>query len=287
MLLPGAFLHAGNAVNAYIDIRALLRYNLINTSFYDIRGDNMQDNDMELGGAEDSSEEDEQLRKKREAEERVAKMFANAKTQSKRPKKKSSSMTYSDVPIASRPAVRKEAVKAETEEPLGETIHESVAPSAETPTISDKQEKLREAEEKVAKMFAESSTSGKRDMKSLCSLPPAETAEQQEKNKTAEDKLAEIFAAAEAQKNSSKKGRFGSLVTEILILEVVSLFLFFITMNKEAPSFFSLFTVLLPVIVGIGYRVLKQQLTLLEAISRCKLHIAATVFFFLCIIFSV
>lgn len=284
MLLPGAFLHAGNDVNAYIDICVLLRYNLINTSFYDIRGDNMQENDMELGGAEDTSEEDEQLRKKREAEERVAKMFANAKTQSKRPNKKSSSMTYSDVPL---PAVKKETVRTETEELSGEINQKSAELSAEAPTEADKQEKLREAEEKVAKMFAESSTSGKLDMKSLCSLPPAETAEQQEKNKIAEDRLAEIFAAAEATKNSSKKGRFGSLVTEIVILEFISLFLFFITMNKESPSFFSLFAVLLPVIVGIGYRVVKQQLPLLEAISRCKLHIGATVFFFLCIIFSI
>ena len=55
----------------------------------------------------------------------------------------------------------------------------------------------------------------------------------------------------------------------------------------ESPSFFSLFAVLLPVIVGIGYRVVKQQIPLLEAISKCKLHIGATVFFFICIIFSV
>lgn len=245
---------------------------------------------MELGAAPDTADEDEQLRKKREAEEKVAKMFANAKTQSKRPKKKASSMTYSDVPIASRTEVQKENGMSEADKVPEEIKLESAASPAEAANaadIADKQEKIREAEAKVAKMFAESGTSGKLDMKNLCSLPTAETPEQQEKNKTAEDRLAEIFAAAEAQKNSLKKGRFGSLVTEILILELISLFLFFVTMNNESPSFFSLFAVLMPAIVGIGYRVVKQQLPLIEAISKCKLHIGATVFFFLCIIFSV
>ena len=362
-----------DAAGDYIDIQVFLRYNSYESfaNFFTDRGEYMVDNDKELNVAPDTSEEDEQLRKKREAEERVAKMFANAKTQSRRSKKKGSSMTYSDVPIASRSAVQNEKVKSEAEKLLDEIKQESDSISQEASTVTDtvdkqekikeaeervakmfanaktqsnrakkkgssmtysdvpialrtavhketenaenekllseikqgsasvssestivsdavdKQEKLREAEEKVAKMFAESSTSGKMNLKSLCSLPPAETAEQQEKNKIAEDRLAEIFAAAEAQKNSSKKGSFGSVVTEIVILESISLFLFFITMNAESPSFLSLFAVLLPVIVGIGYRVVKQQIPLLEAISKCKLHIGATVFFFICIIFSV
>lgn len=237
-----------------------------------------------------ASQEDEQMRKKREAEEKVAKMFASAKTPNKRAKKKASGMTYSDVPIAPKAAVQKAAAKTEELRHVSEKTEENSAPSEGVPTADDAvsgEEKLRAAEEKVAKMFADASISDKRDIKSLCSLPSAESPEQQEKNKTAEDKLEKIFAAAEVEKASSKKSSFSALVTEIFVLEFISLLLFFITMRSEMASGISLIAVLLPVIVGVGYRVLKQQLTLLEAISGCKLHIGVTCFFFLCIILSV
>ena len=234
-----------------------------------------------------ASDEDEQLRKKREAEEKVAKMFASAKTPNKRAKKKGSGMTYSDVPVASKAAVQKTAAQTEELKPGSEKKEENAAPSEEAPAVPDKEEKLKAAEEKIGKMFAEASISNKRDIKSLCSLPSAESPEQQEKNKTAEDKLEKIFAAAEVEKESLKKSSFSSLVTEIFVLEFISLVLFFITMRSEMASGISLIAVLLPVIVGVGYRVVKQQLTLLEAVSRCKLHIGVTCFFFLCIIFSV
>ena len=251
----------------------------------------MQDNEMAIDDApvkpvQTVSEEDEQLKKKREAEEKVAKMFASAKTPDKRGKKKGSSMTCSDVPIASKASVQKAAAKTEELKPVSEKIQENAAPPQEASTAADKEEKLKAAEEKIGKMFADASISDKRDIKSLCSLPAAETAEQQEKNRKAEAKLEELFSAAEAEKNSLQKDSFSSLVMEVVILEAVSLVLFFITMHFEMDVL-SLFAVLLPVIAGIGYRVLKHQLSLLEAVSKCKLHIAATAFIFICIIASV
>ena len=249
---------------------------------------------MELDGTsvkpeQTVSEEDEQLRRKREAEEKVAKMFASAKTPNKRAKKKGSSMTYSDVPIALKTTVQKTAEKTEELNPVSEKQKEETAVTAETPTADDAvsgEEKLRAAEEKVEKLFAEASISEKRDIKSLCSLPPAETAEQQEKNRNAEARLEEIFSAAAAEKDSLNKDSFSSLVMEVVILEAVSLVLFFITMHYEMDAI-SLLAVLLPVIAGIGYRVVRRQFTLKEAASKCKLHIAVTIFFFICIIASV
>ena len=247
-----------------VDNKALLGYNFSNGFGIMIqRGDDMQDNDMELDDTsakpeQTVSEEDEQLRRKREAEERVAKMFASAKTPNKRGKKKGSSMTYSDVPIASKAAVQKAAAKTEELKPVSEKIQENAAPSEEAATAADKEEKLKAAEEKIGKMFAEASISEKRDIKSLCSLPPAETDEQQEKNRDAEARLEEIFSAAEAERNSMHKDSFASLVMEVVVLEAVSLVLFFITMHYEMDVL-SLFAVLLPVIAGIGYRAVRHQ----------------------------
>lgn len=275
-----------------IDRKALLRYNFSNSFGITIqRGDDMQDNEMELDdisakNKQTVSEEDEQLRRKREAEDRVAKMFASAKTPSKRGKKKGSSMTYSDVSIASKASVQKAAAKTEELKPVSEKKQENAAPSEEAPTAPDNEEKLKAAEEKIGKMFADASISDKRDIKSLCSLPSAETDEQQEKNRNAAARLEEIFSAAEAERNSLHKDSFASLVMEVVVLEAVSLVLFFITMHYEMDVL-SLFAVLLPAIAGIGYRVVKQQLTLKEAVSKCKLHIAATAFIFICIIASV
>ncbi|WP_455528986.1 hypothetical protein [Ruminococcus sp.] len=251
----------------------------------------MQDNEMAIDDApvkpvQTVSEEDEQLRRKREAEERVAKMFASAKTPSKRCKEKGSSMTCSDVPIASKAVLQKTSAKTEDIRPIIEKKQISAASLVEASAAAEEEEKLKAAEEKIGKMFADASISDKRDIKSLCSLPPAENDEQQEKNRNAEARLEELFSAAEAERNSLYKDSFASLVMEVVVLEAVSLVLFFITMHYEMDVL-SLFAVLLPVIAGIGYRVVKHQLTLMEAVSKCKLHIAATVFIFICIIASV
>ncbi|MBO4494150.1 MAG: hypothetical protein J5724_07170 [Ruminococcus sp.] len=115
-----------------------------------------------------------------------------------------------------------------------------------------------------------------------------EATAEKEKLEAADIKLTELFAYADAEKTmGGKKNSFSLLVREVMILELISMVLFFICMSAELPGPLSFFAVLLPVIWGIGYRVYSKGMPLREAISKCKLHIVFFCFFFMCILLSV
>ena len=119
-------------------------------------------------------------------------------------------------------------------------------------------------------------------------LEAPEGSAEKEKLETADKKLTELFAYADAEKMSAgKKNSLSLLVREVMILEIISMVLFFICMAAELPGPLSFFAVLLPVIWGIGYRVYSKDMPLREAISKCKLHIVFFCFFFVCILLSV
>ncbi|MBR6967396.1 MAG: hypothetical protein IKH78_02585 [Ruminococcus sp.] len=116
---------------------------------------------------------------------------------------------------------------------------------------------------------------------------PGTAEEKEERELTPEEKVAEMFALAGEPKRKKKSGTgLSSLGAEVFILEFISVFIYFLSLRASVPDLVVLLAVLMPVIVGIGVRVLKQQLTLKEAVSKCKLHIALTSFFLLCIILS-
>ena len=118
-------------------------------------------------------------------------------------------------------------------------------------------------------------------------LVNSEASDEKEKLEAADKKLTELFAYADAEKNAGKKSGLSMLVREVMILELISMVLFFICMTSELPGPLSLFAILLPVIWGIGYRVYRKGMPLREAISKCKLHIVFFCFFFMCILMSV
>ena len=261
----------------------------------------MQDN------AVNTTPDQQQADRIREAEAKVAAMFANAKSQNKRPVKKRSSRNEDTAPVlpfvppvkqeskvpADTPP-REETIPAKTETAVSETAadipSDTVADSAEAVSETDK---VSEAEARVAAMFASAKSQSKapsklsRDIfadKKKASADPDETSQ---KLSDAEDKLDALFANAAAQDSTAKKGgNFGMLVTEVLILEFIGIFILFMALNSSVPGF-SIIGVLMPATVGILYRMYAKQLTLMEAISKCKLHIFISIFIFVCAMLSV
>ena len=212
----------------------------------------------ELNEIPASSELSEQQKKIKEAENKVAAMFAGAKTQSKQRRKKHDDFSSFELPNIStfpkQPVSTDKTVslkKSLTEEPseqLNNTENQETAP------ISDE------------------------------ALPSPNISEKDNTEKTAEEKLAELFASSSSE--NKKQGSFASLVKEITALECVSLLLFVLTMNSQMEGI-ALFAILLPALLGISYRIVKKQLSLREAVSQCRLHIILSCFSFICVILSV
>ena len=106
--------------------------------------------------------------------------------------------------------------------------------------------------------------------------------------KEAKEQAADILAYGLAPKTDKKQiSSFAKSVREIILLELVSLALFFLSLKDGIPSNFSLFAILLPALVGIGSRLLVQKLSLKEAVLKCKWHIILTFFIFICIVLSI
>ena len=105
--------------------------------------------------------------------------------------------------------------------------------------------------------------------------------------KEAEDKAAAILSFEPSSAKSAKKTDGGINVgMEILILEVIALLFFFLCMRSGLDGL-ALIAVLMPAIYGILSRMLFHQLTLIEAVSKSKLHIFMTAVLLIAIIASV
>lgn len=111
--------------------------------------------------------------------------------------------------------------------------------------------------------------------------------ETQDNFSEAAEKAAEIFARAGTEEKAAGKSALSSLVTELVILEIISLIIFIFSLVNDLPGVLSLFAVFMPVIAGIGYRVLGRQLSLQEAVSKCRPHIILSCLFFVCALLSV
>ena len=200
------------------------------------------------------SELSEKTDKQKEAEAKVAAMFASASAGKKQPKKKHIMLSSKDVvPSVKLPETKKSKENGFAEilnrAAVKENIEKKDDDSTENPVSAEPKNKQEEAEEKVAAMFAD--------------------------------------AAAQNPHGKSKGGRLPDLGTEIVILEFISIIMFFTGQKYDETGVISLFAVLMPTFVGIGYRILFRQLTLQESFSKCKLHIFITCFFFICIMMSV
>ncbi|MBR4626338.1 MAG: hypothetical protein IKO47_01290 [Ruminococcus sp.] len=103
----------------------------------------------------------------------------------------------------------------------------------------------------------------------------------------AEEKVAEMLAVAQTSKRSSKSRGMSGEASEIILLELISFSLFFICIKSRKLLDFAPAAIFLPVIIGIGYRLVFRQLTLKEAASRCKPHMILSAFFYLMLLLSV
>lgn len=116
---------------------------------------------------------------------------------------------------------------------------------------------------------------------------PADT-EPRMSQQEAEKRMEALFALASSQnpRGKSKTSTISPKALEVLGLEIASIILFFMTMNKGLPSAFSPIAILLPAIAGICYRLIKEKLSLRDAVSECKPHIALSAFFLFCVLLS-
>ena len=115
--------------------------------------------------------------------------------------------------------------------------------------------------------------------------------EENEPPKSELQKAEENAAAILSFEGSSKEGvkhKSGAayLAIELLVLEIIAFILFFATYRSESFGGFGLIAMLMPIIVGILMRMFKDQLSLKEAVSKCKFHIILSCFFLVCIMLS-
>lgn len=143
---------------------------------------------------------------------------------------------------------------------------------------TQKNESYQEAVDKVTEML---------------SAPKKETSdtdagEQTDSRQDAVDRVSEMFDMAIASNGKVKKS--GSTTStaglEVIVLEIFSILFFIFTLNSNLPEIVSLIAVFMPAIVGILSKMLFQQLTLKDAASKSKLHIALTFLFLVVVIMS-
>lgn len=174
------------------------------------------------------------------------------------------------------------------------------------------EEKRLQAEAKIEAMFAQaraSKGSAKKPPSPAVPSKPEDTAEKHllpekkaapeesilpEENSgdhqlTAEEKVEAMFAQASTLKHSSKASGSNLFATgtEVMILEFISLFIFFMCMNSPMFEVFAILAILMPPIAGIAYRITSKQYTLVESVSKCKLHIIVSALFFIGIFLTV
>ena len=227
-----------------------------------------------------------------EAEKKVAEMFAAASAARKAPKK--SRRSYDDISAhditadnsAETPSALLAAAKA------APNLLRGRLKSDDSDLSGTDGQKLshKDAEKKVAEILALTDTAESRDNSSLYFdeiLPSSGTDEKKLSPQEAEEKIAEILTLASNSQKIKEKGTLSSLVFELTVLELLSFFLFFASMSSGVPGPLTPIAILLPVIVGIGIRVFRQQLTLREAVSNCKPHLILCAFFYICLLFSV
>lgn len=192
------------------------------------------------------------------------------------------------------------AILASLDPKLREKIEFPVQQKAEeVPDTADVQPaeqaaEVPEIQEAAAESVAEAPES-KLDA-ALAALDPKlrESIDSAEEKAPVKDKLteAEERAAAilefEGSKKEGVKQRNGAayLAIELLILEIIAFFLFFATFRSEEWGGVGLIAMLMPAIVGILMRMFRDQLSLKDAVSKCKLHIILSCFFLVCVMLS-
>lgn len=118
-------------------------------------------------------------------------------------------------------------------------------------------------------------------------LPASIDSEHKDEYKEAQEKAAAILNfTASADKSTKVKSETSAVAMELIVLEIISIMLFLVSMNSMSGGILSFIAVILPVMVGVGYRILAKQLSLREAVSKCKLHIVISCILFVCIAFA-
>ena len=115
-------------------------------------------------------------------------------------------------------------------------------------------------------------------------LPASIDDEHIDEYKEAKEKAAAILNfTAPADKSDKNKSETSAVAMELMVLEIISIMLFIVSMSSMSGGPLSFIAVILPVMVGVGYRMLAKQLSLREAVSKCKLHIVISCILFVCI----
>lgn len=226
----------------------------------------------------------------REAEAKVAAMFESARSQNKRSDKKRRTFHEDSAPVLPFvPPVKQERAKPDTSADIAEEhlsgLAEDILPAEPDKETAEPADSVSEAEAKVEAMLANARSQSQKPSALSRELFAGKADEKQDPPKLSDDKFDAIFADARMRSSMEKKNAGTVLATEVVIMEFISLFLFFIAMNSENPVF-SLIAVLLPVFAGIGYRLFAKQMSLKEAASKCKLHIFISVFNLVCAMLS-
>lgn len=103
----------------------------------------------------------------------------------------------------------------------------------------------------------------------------------------AEQKAAAILNFDSSISSGKPKSSSVYLGVEIIILEVIAFFLFFVTFHSETLGGISIFAMLLPAIFGILYRMFRHQISFKDAVMKCRLHIGISCLFLVCVMLSV
>ena len=177
------------------------------------------------------------------------------------------------------PVQKKEEKPAETADTMAEEVAEAVSETAP---------------EEIPEHISEAPT-GKLD-EAPAALDPTlrdaigcdgEKAPVKDKLTEAEEKAAAILEFEGSHKAGvEQKSSAAYLAVELLVLEIIAFLLFFATFRSEEWGGVGLIAMLMPAIVGILMRMFRDQLSLKEAVSKCKFHIFLSLFFLICVMLT-
>ncbi|MBR0512393.1 MAG: hypothetical protein IJJ81_07475 [Ruminococcus sp.] len=165
---------------------------------------------------------------------------------------------------------------------LDPKLREKIELPGQTPTAEEKTDgsiysKLEEQAEEISEEMTVEDT------------PEEEIPEDDGKTaslKEAENQAAAILAFDGSKSSGKEKSPVSYLAVEIIALEFLAFFLFFVTYSSEDFGGLGLIAMLLPPIIGILYRMFRYQLSLKEAFMKCRIHIVISCFFLVCIMLS-
>ena len=95
-----------------------------------------------------------------------------------------------------------------------------------------------------------------------------------------------LTLASSQNKDNTKKSTYSPKAMEVIVITLASIILFLITMDSGLPGPFSPVAILMPALVGVGYRYFSKHLPIRKAVAESIPHIIISALFLIVVILA-